>query len=106
MRFLLLCVVSLLVAGQVAVSAPVSNPKISTYHDFLKVEGHQPGELFDALSELAELMGVEIHIESDVSSPPEVGYWESAEFTVEGSKENVAAFKKEYHHLRSEYLGR
>jgi hypothetical protein len=106
MRFLLLCIFSLLMAGQIAVSAPVSNPKISTYSDFLKIEGHQPGELFDALSELAEIMGVEIDIESDVSQPPQVGFWESANFTVEGSKENVAAFRKEYHHLRSEYLGR
>jgi hypothetical protein len=103
MKLFLLSIFALILASQVAVSAPSSKPTVVVYEAALKIQGHQPGELFDSLMELADLMGVEIDIQSDVSDSG--GYWESAEFRVEGSPANVAAFKREYHHLRSEYLG-
>jgi len=98
MRLLVLSIFALILASQVAVSAPA--PKLSIYDSSLRIEGHQPGELFDTLMELAEVTNVDIDIQSDADR-----HWESAEFRVEGSAENVAAFKKEFHHLRSELLG-
>ncbi len=100
MKLFLLSIFALILASQVAVSAPNSKPTVAIYEASLRIEGHQPGELFDSLMELADLMNVEIDIQSDADR-----YWESAEFRVEGTPENVAAFKREYHHLRSEYLG-
>lgn len=103
MKLLVLSIFALLLASQVAVSSPAqSSPpnKVVIYESSLRIEGHQPGELFDALMELADLTNVEIDIQSDAGR-----YWETADFRVEGSPEHVATFKREYHHLRSELLG-